>query len=534
MLMHLFIYYLWAKNVTMQNAFFFNIFTKHLIINKIIFAFFLLFSQNVDLFIHAQSPKELYILSQKEIEKGNFIQSEDYLNTLLSQKENIKKDNVVAIYGLLGVLNKNMGKYDKGIAYLYKAETITINNIDQLEYKLPIIYNNLANLFKLKGNYIKAHNYFQEAIKAVKNNDTSQKDKQKEIAAIYQNIANLLMMQEKFEPAIVNLKKSIQIKKDYGFEGIDIAYNNFAICLEETNDLPIAEKYYQKCINYRIKKYGKDYFQLASVYKEFGQFNIKHKDKKKGFELYKKALQIYLKNYASKHPNTANCYEVFGDYFVDKKEYSKALNYYQKSIIANSNSFNSSDIFNNPGTESILSEIQLIRSLKKKSATLIMDFSNSHEKNGSQLKLSLNTLELALKVIQDLRYSFVSTESKLHITENEKEFYILAIENALQLYELNNQKEYIEKAYEFAQKSKAVVLLNEINENEAFLQIIPDQLKEKKSELQQNIFSYKKLIFDENEKREPDVSKISLWQSNLFKTNKEYENLLKRVKKDYP
>ncbi|RLD61144.1 MAG: hypothetical protein DRI95_14525, partial [Bacteroidetes bacterium] len=155
-------------------------------------------------------------------------------------------------------------------------------------------------------------------------------------------------------------------------------------------------------------------------------------------------------------------------------------------------------------------------------------------KNGSQLKLSLNTLELALKVIQDLRYSFVSTESKLYITENEKEFYILAIKNALQLYELNNQKEYIEKAYEFAKKSKAAVLLNEINENEAFLQIIPDQLKEKKSELQQNILSYKKLIFDENQNREPDVSKISLWQSNLFKTNKEYENLLKRVKKDYP
>ncbi|MEN8121879.1 MAG: CHAT domain-containing tetratricopeptide repeat protein, partial [Bacteroidota bacterium] len=251
-------------------------------------------------------------------------------------------------------------------------------------------------------------------------------------------------------------------------------------------------------------------------------------------DLYNKALKSYIINFGETHPYTAEMYEIFGDYYSELKNYKKALGYYQKSLIANSNTFNSKDIIDNPNKEGVLSEIQLLRSLKKKSSALMAASNENRKKSEPQLKLSLNSLELALKVIRSMRNSFVSTESKLYITENEKEFYILAIESALRLHELNGQNKYIEKAYEFSQKSKAAVLINEINLNEAFLQIIPKHLKEKKSELQQNIQSYKKLIFDENEKREPSESKITLWQSELFKINKDYEDFLKQVKMDYP
>ncbi|OQY05885.1 MAG: hypothetical protein B6I20_00325 [Bacteroidetes bacterium 4572_117] len=250
--------------------------------------------------------------------------------------------------------------------------------------------------------------------------------------------------------------------------------------------------------------------------------------------LYKKALKSYINNFGEKHPYTADMYETFGDYYLGQKKNEEALKYYQKSLISNSGDFNSSNIYKNPGLEHILSELNLLRSLKKKSETLLVMSTAKTKDKEKNLKLSIESLELALELINNVRQGYVSLESKLYITENEKEFYISAIENALQLFELTADKTYVEKAYKFAQRCKAAVLLSEIKQNEAFVNVISDSLKEHKTTLLQNIAAFKKLIFDENKKRGANQEKISHWQSELFKMNKKHEILLENIKENYP
>ncbi len=518
----------------MQNPFFFIFFIKSLNISKKNFILFFCFTTILYTPIASQSPKELFQLSRISQNKGDFVNSEKYLISILKQKENIKDENIVAVNIQLGIINKSLGRYSKAVAYYLNGESLVLNNLETLRYRLPSIYNNLANIFKYKGDYNKALAYFKESIRNLNVSELNTAEKNGSLAYAYNNMGLVYMIQKKYDKAIQYFQKSIQIKKQNKLKGLSSSYTNYANCLREINNFLEAEQYYQKCINLRIKKQGSNYYKLAYVYKEYGKLKIKTEDFNTGIALYNSALKIYLANFGKKHPYTAEMYEIFGDYYLQQKDYKTALNYYQKSLIANSNTFSSSDIFKNPNTKDIFSEIQLLRSLKKKSIVLNNTFKKSSKKNKALLKLSLGSVELALNVIKNMRYSYTSAKSKLYITENEKEFYILAIENALTLYELSQQRTYLEKAYQFSQQSKAVVLLNEINQNEAFLKILPPALKEKKKELQQNIRSYKKLIFDENKKREVNESKISLWQSNLFKANKEYENLMNQVKKDYP
>jgi len=196
---------------------------------------------------------------------------------------------------------------------------------------------------------------------------------------------------------------------------LDVTYSNYANCLREMNNYLQAEKYYQKCINLRITKFGKDYYKLSTVYKAYGKLKIKTRDYNQGLYLYNKALKSYRNNYGERHPYTAEMYEIFGDYYFEQNNYKKALTFYQKSLIANSNSFNSTDIFNNPRTKDLFSEIQLLNSLKKKSETLlaiVADLKNVKEKENI-LKLSIASLELALGLTQSVRQGYISSESKL-------------------------------------------------------------------------------------------------------------------------
>ncbi|NJO89504.1 MAG: CHAT domain-containing protein [Chloroflexia bacterium] len=108
-----------------------------------------------------------------------------------------------------------------------------------------------------------------------------------------------------------------------------------------------------------------------------------------------------------------------------------------------------------------------------------------------------------------------------------------AIEASLRLFELTGNEKYKNEAYTYAQKSKASLLREEILQNKAFAAILPDSIRYKKQDIETNIYSYKKLIFDQNQEQKPDKEKIDKWSHNLFKLNNEYEDLITKIRENY-
>ena len=99
---------------------------------------------------------------------------------------------------------------------------------------------------------------------------------------------------------------------------------------------------------------------------------------------------------------------------MNKSDYPSALNYYQKALIAVSNKYNNPDIFSNPSIDSSLFDIRLLDNLKIKAQALELfaGIQNDQPQRLRTLKKSLETMDLALELIDRIRNNYLSEESQ--------------------------------------------------------------------------------------------------------------------------
>ena len=298
-----------------------------------------------------------------------------------------------------------------------------------------------------------------------------------------------------------------------------------------------AEEFYLKSISSFIKEYGNDYYRMAEVYFDYGLFLRSEGKISEALDAHKKALSICLKNYGEKHTLVSLSYKHIGDDYLNQNIYDSALYYYQKSLIAVVKDFNNPDIFTNPSIDSSLFDIRLLDNLKSKAQALEL-FAGEQKDPGMKLKTmgkSLETIELALQLIDRIRNNYMSEESRIYLAENEKETYLFATHLAYSLYSTTHENSMGYKMYGIAQKAKAAILRNEITGNELLYSAgVPDSLREKQNKLTGNIAAYNNLILEENRKINPDSSKITLWKDALFDMNREKEKVTDNIEKVFP
>ena len=174
-------------------------------------------------------------------------------------------------------------------------------------------------------------------------------------------------------------------------------------------------------------------------------------------EVLQKALSICLKNYSEKHTLVSFAYKLIGDQYMNQSDYNSSLNYYQKALIAVVNDFNDPDIFTNPSIYSTLFDIRLLDNLKSKAQALelLADQQNDLEMKLKTSDKSLETIELALQLIDRIRNNYPSEESQIYLAENEKETYVFATHLAYSLYSLSHEELYGRKDVRNCQKSQS-------------------------------------------------------------------------------
>lgn len=489
-----------------------------------------------ELSLHSQTTNQLYDLSKRAWNIGDFKKAESYLIELLTIEDSLTERNKVAIYNRLGIINKDIGKYNTALDYYKQAEYLYIKSFGEDYSVLSLIYNNMATIYKLKGDNEKALQFYNEAFVKLKESSLSTKFKNIELSKIYLNIGIANIDKNDYQDAIYYLSMSKTLKSKYHFEGLENVYLNLAITYENLNEIKKAEIYYLKSIEEWNKKNNTEsIYKSADVYIKYSSFLQKWGGKEKALEFYNKGHQIYLQNYGLRHPYTSKSFLTLGDYYLQNGDYHTALENYQKSIIANTRKFNNKDIMAVPGVKDVISDIQMLKSLKKKAETLVSysdSLKNKHKKE-SYLKAALNAAELSLQHITTIRHGYLSQTSKLNITKDEKSFYFIASEACTKLFRITGDASSVKLAYSYVQKSKASLLFEEINQNKAFASVLPDSIRLKKAEIESDIYSLKKLLFDENQKTNPDSEKINKWSHNLFQLNNDYENLITSIESEH-
>jgi len=121
---------------------------------------------------------------------------------------------------------------------------------------------------------------------------------------------------------------------------------------------------------------------------------------------------------------------------------------------------------------------------------------------------SLETIELALQLIDRIRNNYMSEESRIYLAENEKETYLFATHLAYNLYSATHDNSIGYKMYAIAQKQSCNSAQWDNGNELLYSTGIPDSLREKQNRLSGNIAAYNNLILEENRKLTPDSTKF--------------------------
>jgi CHAT domain-containing protein len=338
-------------------------------------------------------------------------------------------------------------QFDSAMTFYKKAETI--NDL----YKNPLsesqrLYNRLGVMFYETGNYRQARNYFEKAITLTNPEDTH-------LLANYKiNIASLLVKLEEFEAAEAMYKNLLP----------------FTVYQNEINHnlgiIALAQKNYYRAITYLLKVSYPDDPKSIDLYYHFGMAwsGLKNFDSSAFF------IQAALKenqkwNGQRKNISTGLIFKFQADELIRQRAFKKAVLLYQQAIIEFDNTFNDTDITKNPSQfTAVFSYINLFNTLTAKAETF--EHIYTQEKDSKNLEAGLNCYRAAFKLAEYVEKTYNSDESRLFLNKIKYNIHSKPINLCLQLYELTQDREYLQEAYFFDQRNKASILSINLQQNE--------------------------------------------------------------------
>jgi len=385
----------------------------------------------------------LYDSSRYYYKTGNYNLAINILNKAIRLKELQNSDyspEYFKIYNRLGIVYKLQGKLLEAVNVYEKAL-----NCKPDAYYSAILNGNIANIYAINGDYLKAINYNENSLIALQN--CNKNGNQIEIMSLYHNQGYLYFNLGNYNKAREKYLKSIQIALQNNISDIGDTYYNCGMAYEKLDSLKLAERCYEKAIITNKMVHGEknilttmSYLFLARFYANIGKYNEAKK-------LYNKIYPQLLASVGNKHPYVSQYYKYKGDLYYNTGRTATALSNYQKSLVAKIPEFNDSSIYQNP-TVNALPDIDLLDILKAKAKAL--EKLSEIENRELNSKMALNTFELTAKFIEQLRTGYFYEESKLVLTEKEHETYTSIIDIAFTLFQITHDKSYQVIAFNYS------------------------------------------------------------------------------------
>lgn len=394
----------------------------------------------------------------------------------------------------IGICYKSIADYEEAIQQLENA-LFFINKIDE-KYKYlesASIYALLGECYQLKGNIENAKKYFNLAIQSL--NQWGEKNKYSE-----------------------------QIRFD--------ALLSLASIYSEENNFKKANNYLDLAAVIQ-NKYS--LFQDFKTYELRGKIKEKQGDKTAALALYYKAQEAAQKESDNSFDlnMVANSLSNIACLYAELNQPEKALEYFQRSLFSISVQPFEMDYNKNPSNESFAYAFEAVQILGKKATCIKKQY--DHTQNEDYLLSAYNSYDQAIDLIQNIRHSFHEKGSKEFLSEIFNPIYEGGISSAFQLYKINKDKTYLEKAFSFAENIKAINLLESINETTAKgVAGIPDSLLLKERELNVLIAYTNKRITEGKQSEKMAPAETDELKETLRNTKKEFKDLIAFFEKQYP
>lgn len=470
-----------------------------------------------------------YLLAR---EKGNLFESYQILYQILNSDYNLPEYNIAVIRNNLGVASKNLGLYEQAKEnYLLALGHCKINSRQEKTLYLDILINQ-GILHRHIGEYLMAIEYYEEAEKLLIEEVDSTPGTQERFSLVKLNKALVLYDQENYTEALKLLFESKDIKEAYDLTHLGSVYFNIGRTYHALDSYSQANIYYKTSIERWELEYDSSYYQLANVFRDYGQFLIEGTDPDKGLEYYNRAIDNYILNYGNKHAYISDCYNHIAKYYLDNEEYDEALFYLQNSLISICPDFNNTNIFSNPVDLKPALNIGLLETYCSKLIALkgLASSNRSQKKTIEILEVALETANEAFQVIKKIQNSYLTRESRLFLIGDYRDFFAYGIDAALQLYKYTGIPYFKEKAYAFVSHSKSLELNFDIKEkNWMYMRNMEGDSVKKLLSMYEQIYSLTNLIYTEEVNLGPNSVQVDKMKHELFTLRRSFENSHKEI-----
>lgn len=218
--------------------------------------------------------------------------------------------------------------------------------------------------------------------------------------------------------------------------------------------------------------------------------------------------------------------ENMGDLHIARKEFKKALESYQKAIQYNIDSNKTYDYKDSIETEDLVllsNKYYTLSHLIQKANGWIQYY--HHDQNEDHLYQAIKTFKIADQLVDIIRFESSEYRSKLYWRERASALYLNAVEAS---FLLNNYKD----AYYFMEKNKAILLLEDITNEEAKENAkLPEKLANREFLLKQNIYLSENRLNTLTDTSEDDLQKT---KKEIYNHKKNYEVFVDSLHLLYP
>ncbi|MEZ4886003.1 MAG: CHAT domain-containing tetratricopeptide repeat protein [Chitinophagales bacterium] len=513
--------------------------------------------------------------------------------TIYKKKLGDEHPDVAQSLSGLAYIHLKKGDYEIAIAHYQDMLTIYKKKLGVKHPRVAVSLNGLGNCFNRKKDYNKAIVCFKDALTIYKNSFGKTHPK---VATFLSGLGNSYFGKGDYESAIAHFQEALLIsKKSFGQEHPYTAndFNGLGICHEAMGNYELAIAHFEDALSIYQKNFGEEHPYIAGISAGLGNCYLKKGNYEMAIDYHQKSLAIFKKN-LWQEKNEVMSLNNLGTCFIDKKEYKLAITYFknalvrhkedleakqyeiahilrnlgtcyfsigdyersihtfQKAIIAVVSSFNQKNIFENPTIQKYSDGYTFLSAFEGKAKTLYHIYKNQNQEL-KYLQAALSTASLATDLVSHIRKSYKAEGSKHTLAETTAKIFHQAIEIALttasayqQLNEIPQYPEFTNipytiegaknLAFDFAEQSKAVLLLSTLKDSEAkTASNIPSELLEKEEQLKidlnyldQSIAKQKALGGNKDEEL------LTKFQRQYFKQKQQYDALIEQFEADYP
>ncbi|MBQ0733991.1 CHAT domain-containing protein [Aquimarina celericrescens] len=440
--------------------------------------------------------------------------------------------SVISSYVNIGNAYLNRLEVNKALGYYEEALRLSIVNENQLYASKS--YENIGTLYNETYAFDKALEYYKKAL------DNYQRlfgDTHPSIAELYNKIGITYKNKENYVKALEYLKRGIEINEKLFHEDHPILiknYHNAGIVYHKMKLYDEALEYYQKGLNIILNTYGEKSSFAAHSYNNFGKTYEEIEDYATALEYFIKSQNTYKNSLGKNNPKLSTTYNYTAFAYSKSGEFYNALQHYQKALIVNSKQKEKNTANNSFDPNEFFSLKELLISLEGK-AKIFKDLYDE-KKDKNNLEESIVIYNNADLVINSIRQSLNNYRDKVTFVENSKKIYQGTIEAHIFLHQLENNSTSLDKAFYYAEKSKANVLKEQLNTFSAksFAQLPKEIISLEQNLKTDKAFYQSQLLSEVSKKRNKDSLKIKQYENQLFDLSRKQDSLTNVLEKEYP